>query len=136
LRRPSACAFAFEPRSARVAADAALHAIVGIAAKPIVVALPGMSIRLEHLVCLRRSTLDRCARPLSGRRWGWVVRHEAAVNGVMRTVEAVDLVAVIGGGRLRGLGGSHDRRRQRCGASERDDCRCLHFALLRASARG
>src|SRR6204780_1072743 len=37
-RRPSACAFAFE-RLLRVAADAALHAIVRIAAQPVLVAL-------------------------------------------------------------------------------------------------
>src|ERR1700679_3536421 len=37
-RRPSACAFAFE-RLRRVAADAALHAIVRIAAQPVLVAL-------------------------------------------------------------------------------------------------
>ena len=38
-RRPSACAFASEPALTGVAADAALHAIVRIAAQPVVVAL-------------------------------------------------------------------------------------------------
>ena len=116
-RRPSACGFASDSRSAGVAADAALHAIVGIAAEPVVVAVSGMSIGLEHLDCRRgRHGLDRSARPLSGRRGrpGGVVRP--IVMG-MRTVPAMDLERCRGSLGLR-VGGR--RSRQQCGERESD----------------
>src|SRR5271155_4294025 len=95
-----------------------------------------MSIWPEHLVCLKRYTLHCGARPLSGRRLARIVRHEVVVNGVVRTLEAMNLVMVIGGCRLRRLGGGRDRRRERGDESERHNCRCPHFTLPRESARG
>jgi hypothetical protein len=65
-RRPSACDSASEIRLPGIAADAALHAIVGIAAEPIVVAFArvrvGPALRIAALHGRERSPDGRCRR--------------------------------------------------------------------------
>src|SRR5580700_3424428 len=82
-RRPSACAFAFE-RLLRVAADAALHAIVRIAAQPVLVALViriGRDMRQGQAKWSRlRSRGHNHGRGSDVR----AVRHIMAVNRVAR----------------------------------------------------
>src|ERR1700677_1082591 len=84
-RRPSACAFAFE-RLLRVAADAALHAIVRIAAQPVLVALV-VRIGRDLLKGQAKRPLWRSRdrhRGCGGHRWA--VRHIMVVNRVARRV--------------------------------------------------
>src|SRR3984885_2499218 len=84
-RRPSAGAFAFE-RLLRVAADAALHAIVRIAAQPVLVALV---IRIGR--DMRQGQAKRSRLRSRGRHHGcgghrWAMRHIMVVNRVARRV--------------------------------------------------
>src|SRR5215472_17660808 len=74
--RPSAYGFAFEFGSAGVSADAALHAFVRIAAKPIVIPVPGVRIGPEQGMGHIWPALRSRDRSLSGRRWG-DMRHVA-----------------------------------------------------------
>src|ERR1700677_3696248 len=84
-RRPSACAFAFE-RLLRVAADAALHAIVRIAAQPVLVALVvgvGRDMRQGQA---KRSRLRSRGRHHGCGGHRWAARHSVVVNRVVRSV--------------------------------------------------
>jgi hypothetical protein len=66
LRRPSACGSASEIRSPGISADASFHAIVRIAAQPIVVTFAGVRIgsilRITALRGWERSSDSRCRR--------------------------------------------------------------------------
>src|ERR1700679_3219429 len=102
-RRPSACAFAFE-RLLRVAADAALHAIVRIAAQPVLVALV---IRIGRDMRQRQAKRSRLRS--RGRRHGrgghrWATRH-SVVNRIVRRV----VMGVMMRGWLLGLRMSRER---------------------------
>ena len=69
--RPSVCGIASEVRSAGISADAALVAIVRIAAEPIVIAVSGVGIGLDRIAALRSrdgSLRGRC---------GCAMRHVA-----------------------------------------------------------
>jgi hypothetical protein len=95
--RPSACGFASEVRSTGIPVDAALVAVVRIAAEPIVIAVSRMRIGLERRVePIRR----RRERSLRGRR-----------GGGMRLVAAVAMMTQRGAlgrpGRGHGKDGAH-----------------------------
>src|SRR6516165_9213203 len=77
--RPSACGFAFEVYSTRVSVDAALVAVVRIAAEPIVIAVSRMRIGLTPPALRRRDP------SLRGRRLGGM-RHVAPVTMMTRRV--------------------------------------------------
>src|ERR1700677_1453603 len=87
-RRPSACAFVFE-RLLRVAADAALHAIVRIAAQPVLVALV---IRIGRDMRQRQAKRSRLRS--RGRHHGcgghrWAMRYSVVNRMVRRVVMSV-----------------------------------------------
>src|ERR1700679_2063472 len=82
-RRPSACAFAFE-RLLRVAANAALHAIVRIAAQPVLVALVIRIGRDMRQGQAKRSRLRSRGHNHGCGSHGRAVRHIMVVNRVAR----------------------------------------------------
>src|ERR1700690_1426548 len=84
-RRPSECAFAFE-RLLRVAADAALHAIVRIAAQPVLVALVIRIGRDMRQGQAKRSRLRNQGRRHGCGGHGWAARYIMVVNRVVRRV--------------------------------------------------
>src|SRR5580692_4596412 len=90
-RRPSACAFAFE-RLLRVAADAALHAIVRIAAQPVLVALVIRIGRDMRQGQAKWSRLRSRGRHHGRGDYGWAMRHSVVVNRVVRRVLVMGVV--------------------------------------------
>lgn len=126
--RPSACGFASEVCSARVSADAPLHAFVWIAAEPIIIALSRVRIGLDLGMEQIRPALRSRDRSRRGRRRG-SMRHVAPVVAVMTGRGALSRP-----GRRHGEHGAHRDRQTSIAPHEgllrlRDKIRSAHCPL-------